>query len=381
MADDIVNETVTSEPSILYVNPTQQLRTGIRSLSTGLSAKANVTVFTPSDGAHRISEESNVRYRYYDAKYVPGVRYTLPTPSFLRTLSELIDQADLVHVYSYFYPICTATILAAARLETPSIVTVDSVPGVNWTSGNRLVDLIGRAYTATLGRVTFRSASRVVALGEYLIEPLRPYVTAEKRSVIPNGIDTEKFRPTRDESGTEADTIELLFVGRLDPVKGIPALLDALEILSRWSEDDYRLTIIGDGTKREQYERHCIELGIDDRVTFEGYQADVRPHYRNHDLFVLPSLSEGQPTVLLEAQSCELPVISTDVGGATELITAGETVPADDPESLARAIDSFSLDSEAVRQRARSGVVENYSREAMCNRYWELYQQLWEYEL
>lgn len=368
---------MTSSPSILYVNPTKQLRTGIESLSTGSSPEADVTVLTPTDGKHRISEEPNVTYHYYNAAYVPGVRYTLPTPSFLRQLSDLISRAELVHVYSYFYPVCAATVIEASRRNTPSIVTVDSLPGVNWTSGSGLVDLIGRGYTATLGRVTFAAATHIVALGNYLLDPLTPYVSANKRSVIPNGIDTKKFSPVLDGSRGDTEATELLFVGRLDPVKGIPTLLKAIKRLSRRSDDTYRLTIVGDGTKRDEYEQQCSKLGIDDLVTFEGYQADVSPYYHSHDLFVLPSLSEGQPTVLLEAQSCGLPVISTDVGGASELIEVGETVPPNDDRRLARSIDSFSLTDSDIHQRARSNVVERYSKEAMCESYWKLYRRLW----
>ncbi|RZV10895.1 glycosyltransferase involved in cell wall biosynthesis [Natrinema hispanicum] len=354
-----------------------QLRTGIESLSTGLSPEADVTVLTPSDGEHRITEAANVTYQYYNAAYVPGVRYTLPTPSFLRQLSNLIDRSDLVHVYSYFYPVCATAVIEAARRNTPSVVTVDSLPGVNWTSGSRLVDLIGRSYTATLGRATFKAATRTVALGNYLLDPLTPYVSADKQSVIPNGIDTEKFSPAPNDSRDKTETTELLFIGRLDPVKGIPTLLKSMKRLSRGTDDKYHLTIVGDGTKRDEYERQCIELGIDTLVTFEGYQADVVPYYRSHDLFVLPSLSEGQPTVLLEAQSCGLPVISTDVGAASELIEVGETVPPNDDRSLARTIDSFFRTGSDVRQRARSNIVERYSKNAMCESYWKLYRRLW----
>ncbi|MHC3439855.1 glycosyltransferase family 4 protein [Natrialbaceae archaeon A-gly3] len=368
---------MTNKVSITYINPTKQLRTGIKSLSTGLSSKADITVLTPSESEGRIFEEANVTYQYYNAAYVPGIRYTLPTPSFLRKLSDMIKQFDLIHIYSYFYPVCAAAVLEAARCNTPSVVTVDSLPGVNWTSGSQLVDLIGRCYTSTLGRTTFKYANHVAALGNYLLEPLSPYVSAEKRSVIPNGIDTEKFSPALDDLRDETETTELLFVGRLDPVKGIPTLLKAMKRLSRGTDDKYHLTIVGDGTKRDEYEQQCIELGIDTLVTFEGYQSDVIPYYRSHDLFVLPSLSEGQPTVLLEAQSCELPVISTDVGAASELIEVGETVPPNDDRSLARTIDSFSVTGSDVRQRARSNIVERYSKDVMCENYWSLYQRLW----
>lgn len=323
------------------------------------------------------SEAPNVDYRYYNAMYVPGVRYTLPTPSFLRQLSALVKKSDIVHVYSYFYPVCAAAVIESRRLSTPSVVTVDSLPGVNWTSGSRPVDFIGRCYTATLGRATFEAADHVVALGDYLLDPLKPYAEADKLSVIPNGIDTENFTPSRDESRADSEVTELLFVGRLDPVKGVPTLLNAMKLLSLESEEAYHLTIVGDGTKRDEYESRCVELGIDDLVTFEGYQENVLPYYRSHDIFVLSSLSEGQPTVLLEAQACGLPVISTDVGSASELVKAGETVPPNNSEALARAIDAVSANTEDICQRVRSNVIANYSMETMCDDYWTLYQKLW----
>lgn len=354
--------------SVVYLNPTKQLRAGIESLSQRLAGEANVSVLTPIESQKRINEHPDVEYLYYQARYVPGVRYTLPTSSFCRLLRDQIADADVVHAYSYFYPVCALTALEASRTKTPFIVSVDSLPGVNWSSGNTLVDVIARIYTETFGRIIFSLADQVVALGEYLVEPLSNYINTDQSLVIPNGIDIERFSPsTCIQHGKEY--IKLLYVGRLDPVKGIRYLLEAVAIL----DNKFHLSIVGDGTRKQEYERLCTTLNIRDQVSFEGYQSDVISYYQSHDLFILPSLSEGQPTVLMEAQACGLPVISTDVGAASALVGAGTTVPPENAEQLAKIIESFNIEGDQLSEQARSHIVKYYSKENMCEKYMDLY--------
>lgn len=376
--------------SILYVNPAKKLRTEIDTLSSIFARAAEVTVFTPMDREDQIEEKPHVEYNYYKARYIPGIRYTLPTIQFIRKLYYQIKKADLVHVGSYFYPVCSIALSEAARTGTPSVLTVDSLPGVNWTSGNSFVDIIGRIYTTTFGRATFAAADRIVALGDYLDSPLAAYAGSTTRKVIPNGIDTDYFSP-KDSERTDRDTCaaendnestmtKLLFVGRLDPVKGLPILFESISILNNCS-DTYRLTVVGDGTKRAEYEQQCEDLGISGNVFFEGYQSNVRRYYRENDILVLSSLSEGQPTVLMEAQACGTPVVTTDVGGAATLVGAGDIAPPNDPEALAHVIKNLDHNSPTLCSQARSHIVENYSHAQMVSSYCSLYNQLLDFEL
>jgi len=368
---------MSKETSVLFVNPTRQLRAGIETLSRRLPEYGyDVTVLSPSDGADQMSRYDDVEYRYYDARYVPNVRFTLPGTDFFRQLSDTVPETDVVHMYSYFYLPSSVTSMIGAASGTGVVVSVDSIPGVNWSYGQDVVDLIGRSYTASLGRVTFRCCDEVVLLGEYLRDDIQRYAGANKLSVIPNGIDTNQFSP---DSSSDALTepIELLFVGRLDPVKGIPYLLRAFRRLQRDPEREFRLSLVGDGTNRAELEARCSDLGIDSQVRFHGWEPDVTPMYNDADIFVLPALAEGQPTVLMEAQACGLPVVATDVGCARSLVESGCVVPPENSVAIADAItDVFDRWTVEMSTTARSHIVENYSEDEMCSAYDRLYSEL-----
>ena len=364
---------------ILFVNPTKKVRTTINTLSSTLTERGcKITVFLPEESRDTLQKRRDVSYVFYQARYVPGVRYTIPPCSFHQTVHELATANDIVHLCSYFYFPCTAAAVIANRSNTGVVATIDSLPGINWSYGNTAVDAIGRAYTATLGRLTFSSADRVVALGEYLVDDLERYAPRENIRVIPNGIDTSEYRIERSESNSKRgdEVVELLYVGRLDPVKGVPYLIAALAKLDN-ERRTYRLTIVGDGTKRAEYERRCEAMGVADRVSFEGWQNDVTPYYAAADVFVLPSLSEGQPTVLLEAQASGVPVVTTDVGGARSIVAAGQAIPTRDSDALAAAITEVGAEyAREVATDARKSIVDSFSTEQMCTQYLRLYEEV-----
>ncbi|NLA37461.1 MAG: glycosyltransferase family 4 protein [Actinobacteria bacterium] len=144
-------------------------------------------------------------------------------------------------------------------------------------------------------------------------------------------------------------TTDLLFVGRLDQVKGVMVLFDALvSLLDRGV--DVRLSLVGDGPQRAELERRCARLGLETRVRFFGYQnADqVQQHLERCDVFVLPSFAEGVPVSLMEAMAKRRPVIATAVGGVTELVAPGKSglvVPPGNVEALATAIETLAGDA------------------------------------
>ena len=138
-------------------------------------------------------------------------------------------------------------------------------------------------------------------------------------------------------------------VGRLVSVKGHAVLLKALRILSE-SHHNVTLIIVGDGPLRGQLEREVRNLGLERSVIFAGHQAQSYDFINMMDVFVLPSLHEGIPMVLLEALALQRPVVATCVGGIPEVISQGET------GLLAKPGDAVSL-AESIRQ-----LVENRSK-------------------
>lgn len=150
----------------------------------------------------------------------------------------------------------------------------------------------------------------------------------------------------------------LVTAGRLSPEKGHRYLLDAMTLLDGRYRDIH-LVICGDGPRRAQLEERCRSLGLADRVCFTGFRDDLPKIYEWMDVFVLPSLSEGLPNVVLEALAHGKTVVSTSVGGVPDLIDDGRT------GFLAQTSDSQSL-AEGIRRGFDSAA--DAGREAQCGR-------------
>lgn len=387
---------------VVLLNPADRVRAEVRSLCATLpDLVEEVVVVLSGEASEEAVETDGVTYREFSATYVPGIRYTLPHRDFVEVLAGELRDADVLHVASYIYPPCLAAVLLGNREGVATVVTVDAFPGRDWSYGNPAVDTIARGYTRLVGQPVLSRADRIVGLGRYLTLHLREITDRERIRIIPNGIDVETFSPpeqvaasrspsTRtdgDGGGSSASRqrptdssngpVRLLYVGRLDRVKGVPYLVEALDRLTDRDGRRYELTIVGDGSKRDEYERQCASKSLTDVVEFVGWQDDVVHYYEAADVFVLPSLSEGQPTVLMEAQACGLPVVTTDVGGARAVTGAGRTVPPRDPGALADAIEDVAdSDLDALGQQARDHVVSNFSRGEMARQYVDTYREL-----
>lgn len=189
--------------------------------------------------------------------------------------------------------------------------------------------------------------------------------------VIPNGIDLAPFPPPNRSSNASA-TPCLLFVGRVVQQKGLNYLLEALATLDL----PFTLRIAGDGDQRAWLEDLACRLGLADRAAFLGWQSreELAYHYAHADVFVLPSLDEGMPNVVLEAMACGLPVVATSVPGCVELVTPGENgllVPPRDPAALAGALRLLLADSDLRRRMGQAGYrrAQGYTWQAAAQGY------------
>lgn len=145
----------------------------------------------------------------------------------------------------------------------------------------------------------------------------------DKLHVVHCGIDPEQFAPP--ETARPIDgPLRLLTVGRLDNMKGVSILIDAVAELHRRGTA-VELTVVGDGPKREDLERLAQRAGVGDHVTWTGSvgQDAIRARYYAADVFCLPSFAEGIPVVLMEAMSTEMPVVANNITGIPELVEHG----------------------------------------------------------
>lgn len=140
--------------------------------------------------------------------------------------------------------------------------------------------------------------------------------------IVHCGIDPEEFQPPpeREDDGV----LSVLTVGRLVSDKGLPVLVDAIDLLRRRGVP-VELTVLGDGPLMASMRQDLGRRGLEDCVHLPGAvpSDEVVDHYQRADAFCLPSFAEGVPVVLMEAMACELPVVATEITGVPELVEEG----------------------------------------------------------
>ncbi|MCP4376546.1 MAG: glycosyltransferase family 4 protein, partial [bacterium] len=159
--------------------------------------------------------------------------------------------------------------------------------------------------------------------------------------VIPNGVDLPRF--TSAYQRCPAPEVRILFVSRLIRRKGLQYLIDAVPAIREQAQQPFTIHIVGDGPDRELFTRQIEEAGVSSYFRFHGYveHGKLPEYYLDADMFVLPSLAEGMPNVVLEALGSGLPVVATRVPGSEELVHEGENgfiLPARDSAALSKAL-------------------------------------------
>ena len=179
---------------------------------------------------------------------------------------------------------------------------------------------------------TAKKATIIVTISNYSFEKIKKYYDIEKSKVriVPNGVDIEKFKPidtkaVRQQFGL-GNELCVLFVGSLIPRKGLPFLVEAAKKVVK-DHADTKFLIVGDGPLRNHLSDSLETANLSGNFKFLGnLKDDVLPTiYNCADLFVLPSIQEGQGIVLLEAQASGKPVVAFDIGGVNEAVQNQET--------------------------------------------------------
>jgi colanic acid/amylovoran biosynthesis glycosyltransferase len=179
--------------------------------------------------------------------------------------------------------------------------------------------------------------------------------TWKKMYIVHCGVDPDLFTPV-DHQGLG---LNLLYLGRLAAVKGLPILFESIAQLKTFFPE-LCLNLIGDGPERAKLASMVQELGIQDNVKFLGYksQAQVREQLQKTDRYVLPSFAEGVSVSLMEAMAAGVPVVTTQIAGVNELVANGESgyiVPAGDVISLTEKLTLLIKDPQLREQFGKAG--------------------------
>lgn len=188
--------------------------------------------------------------------------------------------------------------------------------------------------------------------------------SAARAEVLPMGVDTDIFRKADKADISRSDRLTILFVGRLYPIKGVNFLVEALAML-RENHYDAELIIVGDGEQRQTLESQAASSGLAGHVRFVGSVSNrqLPAYYQQATMVVVPSIvlasgeTEGMPVVILEAMACGVPVVASDVGGVSDLISDGDNgvlVEPANPRQLARAMERIASNRERMSENAYS---------------------------
>jgi glycosyltransferase involved in cell wall biosynthesis len=185
-------------------------------------------------------------------------------------------------------------------------------------------------------------------------------IPKHKIQIIPNAIDPDDFESPR---STGAPPVNIGFIGRLDPVKRIPDLLQAMTLLP----PDTHLHIYGEGQERATLESQIRQLKLQPRVTLHGPIPHAHHALMNIELLVLPSQAEGFGLVLIEAMAAGVPVVATNAPGIRDVVKHDQTgllVPIASPPQLAQAIRRLLADKalrDRLTQAARHEVQDRFT--------------------
>ena len=303
-----------------------------------------------------------------------------------RTLRRLAP--DIVQGWMYHGNIAATVATRLARLNVPVLWNIRA------TLMERRHEKLGTALMIRLGGLLSFSPARIInnsAASAAEHEGRRGY-RASKRVILPNGFDTDRFRPSavarlalRERLAVAEDALLIGLVARYHPMKDHASFLHAAALVAR-THPEAQFVLAGEGASDSNPELAALvaKHGLNRHVHMLGPRDDVQNVVAALDIQVSASSSgEGFPNVIGEAMSCGVPCVVTDVGdSATVIGDTGVSVPPRDPQALAagmaRLIELGPEKRAELGSRARARAIEAFSLDAVVRRYETLYRQLYD---
>ena len=286
------------------------------------------------------------------------------------------EKIDVIHSH-WIIPSGLIGVILKSVLRKPIIVTIHGSDAIllNGKVQNIYKFILSSCDICTV--VSTAIKNQVLNLG----------VVWKKTKVIPMGVDDSIFNPNMKYNIKKSYNVEghylILFVGRLSEEKGVAYLIEAMpEILKEIP--NISLMIIGDGPEKNNLEELVKRLNLAKNIIFRGWipNKDLNKVYRNADIFVLPSLREGLPVVLLEAMACGTPVVASKVGGIPDIIKNGENgflIEPKNSKEFADKIIRLLLDEKLKQKFSEEGlkiVQKRFSWNVVVEKFVEIYRDL-----
>ncbi len=322
----------------------------------------------------------NIVYHEVEISKYPLFDFPLYTPALASKIVEVarFEKLDIIHAH-YAIPHATSAYLAKQIIGDPKIKIITTLHGTDIT-------LVGLEPSfLPVMKFSIEESDGVTAVSRFLKEKtLINYQIKKDIQVIPNFVDVNKFQrifagEVRKHLASGAENI-LIHVSNFRMVKRVQDVIRIFNLVRQKVLS--KLVLVGDGPERSNCEKLAHELNIFEDVIFLGKQIELVPVLSASDIFLIPSQSESFGLSALEAMACELPVISSSVGGLPELIVHGETgyiAEIGDVERMAKyAIELLTnntkckLFASASRRRA----VEIFNSKKIVDQYEQYYEQV-----
>lgn len=327
----------------------------------------------------KILIEQGIRPHSINGKYLGNspliLRFFLmPHAVYRLAKSEKMDIFINANNHYYLFLIALAARLAGAR----SIGRVTGI--IEQASRANFKRTLRKKLAVMLENLSVRFADNVFALSEDLrAKLLKRGSPSGKIKVISTGVDTNRFN-MRSEDRIRTKPVRLLYVGRISELKGIGYAIDAFGV-AKLKKNDLEFVICGDGDCffSELKSRYASTEGL----SFRGYVGykDLPGVYRDSDVLILPSFSEGLPNVILEAMSSGVPVIATNICENPLLLDGGKRgilVEPRNTEQIVKGIETY-IDDDDFRihcaRESRKFIEENHSFDVVRSKYLELFRE------
>ena len=305
-------------------------------------------------------------------------------PRVLRNLKRIVADHDIniVHGHDYKSDLMAYLLrLGLRKRKIKLVATAHAWVMLGWKGSlYRRMDLSVMRRFDHLIAVSHATKEEMIAAG----------LPGSLISVVHNGIDTEVWSPNRvgrtlrEELGIPETEPVIGYVGRIMPEKDLQTWIRAVAtVATRFPQAHFVLVGEGkDDSTLEQLRRLAADLGIAAKTHFIGYRSELLPVYAAFDMFLLTSRREGLPNSILEAMALGLPVVTTDVAGARELVANGCTgyvLPQGDHAGLARALITLAENDQLrlrLSQSGRERVKRDFSFASRMARIESLYERI-----
>lgn len=286
-----------------------------------LSKKHEVVVLTTGSKPFEQYNKNLKIYRMEDWFIPDPVNFSI-VPGMLFRLLRVIRTEKPTHFVVNKNMFYTSLCIFWLRLLGKKVYTqVDTFPGINWFSRNKFVNLVLWLYSRTVGWLLLKMSTKVILLHEGLI-PVAKSLGLKYR-VIHNGVDFEQLEsalPALDLAKRDKNEVRVIYVGRLESIKGYYDLVEAAKKITR-DKKNVRFYLVGNLTGKDEY----VKNNSSSQIVFLGHRNDIFSILKTMDIFVLPSYSEGLPNALMEAMAAGLACAASDVGGVKILLKDQET--------------------------------------------------------